>query len=653
MVIIVTGGAGFLGCNLIQLLLEKNHQVVIIDSLWTGSQSTLDNFRSDKRVRYIQHDVRDPLPWIDGVEQIYHLACPASPVHFETQPIDILQTCFNGASNVLDYALKHNARVLLASTSEVYGDSQIACQREDYRGNVNCFGPRACYDEGKRVMEALGYAYQAEHGLEVRIARIFNAYGPFMTPEDGRAVPNFIMAALKREPITIYGDGHATRCFQHANDCVRGLEALMNSDYQGPVNIGSDLEIEISEIADIISRVVAEKTGYEDPIAVQLLPKREDDPTRRKPDISLAERVLGWKPRVSLEEGVATTVDWFIQRENGISSEVLIVGGGFGGIYLFHTLRQNGSKCKILEAGSDIGGTWHHNRYPEARVDINDPLYQFSVPEVWAVKLDMVRKIPVSRRTPNLCLLMRQRALSPEEQVAARAHLPRVFKHRLATNCGYADDFANRTVFDDGPEQRETFFKSLWSEGGFKFWIANYKDVLTDEKANRSAYDFWTRKTRLRIPDAQKRDILAPVEPPHPWGGRRPCLETDYYEQVSKKHVSIIDVRKTPTVEFEKHGLKTSDGRVHECDIVCFATGFDALTGGMEGMGLVSTEGISLSEKWANGVSTYLGLSMAGYPNMFHLFAAHGPTASNGPSCIELQADWVVKAMVKMREQRH
>jgi UDP-glucuronate decarboxylase len=165
-------------------------------------------------------------------------------------------------------------------------------------------------------MEALGYAYQAEHGLEIRIARIFNAYGPHMEPEDGRAVPNFIMAALKREPITIFGDGHATRCFQYANDCVRGLEALMNSDHHGPVNIGSDLEMEISEIADIISRVVATKTGQKDPVPVNLLPKREDDPIRRKPDTSLAERVLGWKPRVSLEDGVSATVDWFIQREN-------------------------------------------------------------------------------------------------------------------------------------------------------------------------------------------------------------------------------------------------------------------------------------------------------------------------------------------------
>ncbi|KAF0637921.1 hypothetical protein FPSE5266_03766 [Fusarium pseudograminearum] len=318
----ITQGAGFLGSTLVQLLLDQGHEVVVLDSLWTSSDTNLDRFRSNKRLRYIQADVRDPIPWIDGVEQIYHLACPASPVHFETQPIDILQTCFNGASNVLDYAVKQGARVLLASTSEVYGDAEIPCQDEGYRGNVNCFGPRACYDEGKRVMEALGYSYQLEHGLEVRVARIFNAYGPFMQAEDGRAVPNFITAALKREPIVIYGDGHATRCFQFSQDCVRGLEALMNSDQNGPVNIGSDLEMEISEIADIISRVVAAKTGYDQPVPVRLEPKREDDPVRRKPDTSLAERVLGWKPRVPLEEGVSVTVDWFIQRENGIVSRL-------------------------------------------------------------------------------------------------------------------------------------------------------------------------------------------------------------------------------------------------------------------------------------------------------------------------------------------
>lgn len=212
--------------------------------------------------------------------------------------------------------------MLISSKTEVYGDAQIPCQDESYRGNVNCFGPRACYDEGKRVMEALGYSYQVEHGLEVRVARIFNAYGPFMQSEDGRAVPNFIAAALKREPITIFGDGHATRCFQFAQDCVRGLEALMNSDYHGPVNIGSDVEMEISEVANIISRVVAAKTGYDEPVPVRLEPKREDDPVRRKPDTSLAEKVLGWKPRVSLEDGLSCTIDWFIQRENSISSRL-------------------------------------------------------------------------------------------------------------------------------------------------------------------------------------------------------------------------------------------------------------------------------------------------------------------------------------------
>ncbi|RSL84445.1 hypothetical protein CEP52_016429 [Fusarium oligoseptatum] len=269
MVILVTGGAGFLGRNLVQLLLDHNHEVVVLDSLWTGSRSNFDGLRGNKKLRYIQSDVRDPLPSIVGVDQIYHLACPASPVHFETQPIDILQTCFNGATNVLDYAVKHNARILLASTSEVYGDAQIPCQSEDYRGNVNCFGPRACYDEGKRVMEALAYG-----------------------------------------------------CFQFAKDCVEGLEALMNSDYSSPVNIGSDCEVQISEIAETIAQVVASKLGHRDPVPINLLPAREDDPINRKPDTTLAETVLGWKPKVSLQEGISTTVDWFIEREGELVSRL-------------------------------------------------------------------------------------------------------------------------------------------------------------------------------------------------------------------------------------------------------------------------------------------------------------------------------------------
>lgn len=202
-----------------------------------------------------------------------------------------------------------------SQTTEVYGEPEVATQPESYRGNVNCFGPRACYDEGKRAMEALGYAYHVQHGLEVRIARIFNAYGPYMEVEDGRAVPNFIRSALGGTPIKIYGDGHATRCFQYAEDCVQGLEALMNSDYYGPVNIGSDHEIEITEIAHEIAQVVASKLGRQDPVQVQLFPKREDDPTRRKPDITLAAQVLNWRPRVTLSEGISSTVDWFIERE--------------------------------------------------------------------------------------------------------------------------------------------------------------------------------------------------------------------------------------------------------------------------------------------------------------------------------------------------
>lgn len=251
---------------------------------------------------------------------------------FESSPIEILQTCFNGTTNVLEFAVAKKARVLLASTSgwnfpfsfmnvptnnaviEVYGDAHVSTQGEDYRGNVNCFGPRACYDEGKRVMEALGYSYRLHHRLEVRIARIFNAYGPFMGQNDGRAVPNFVMAALRGEPMVIYGDGHSTRCFQFATDCVRGLRALMNSDFDDPVNIGNSDEVEIQDIAEAIAKVVASRLGQERLAPIRLLPKREDDPVQRKPEISRAKNVLGWRPKVKLEEGISITVDWFIKN---------------------------------------------------------------------------------------------------------------------------------------------------------------------------------------------------------------------------------------------------------------------------------------------------------------------------------------------------
>lgn len=312
MSIVVTGGAGFLGHHLVRRLLDQGRKVVVMDSLWTGSMENIDCFKSDKNFRYIICDVREPLPDVEDVEQIYHLASPASPDHFAVSPIEILETNFLGTKNVLNLAVIRKARVLLASTSEIYGDPQIDCQPETYWGNVNSFGPRSCYDEGKRSLEALAYAFQTSHNVEVRIARIFNAYGSHMQLDDGRAVPNFIAAAMEGTPLTIYGDGSATRCFQHASDCVRGLEALMNSNHKGPVNIGSDREVPVGDIARMITKVVATRMGQAKPTPVNFEPKRQDDPTKRKPDISLAKEVLGWSPQVPLEQGIASTVDWFL-----------------------------------------------------------------------------------------------------------------------------------------------------------------------------------------------------------------------------------------------------------------------------------------------------------------------------------------------------
>ncbi|KAH7310651.1 hypothetical protein B0I35DRAFT_77324 [Stachybotrys elegans] len=312
--ILVTGGAGFLGHHLVRLLLRQGHRVVVVDSLWTGNKGNIRSLEGHANFQYYICDVRDGFPELDGLDQIYHLACPASPDHFEVNPIEILETCFEGTKNALELALKHGARLLLTSTSETYGDPKVSPQAETYRGNVSCFGPRACYDEGKRVAEALAYSYNKQQGVEVRIARIFNAYGPYMKLDDGRAVPNFIAAAMERRPMVIYGDGTATRSFQAARDCVAGLEKLMNSDYTGPVNIGSDREMTVGEMASIIGRVVAKKMGHAEPVPVRCLPARQDDPMTRKPDITLAREKLGWKPLVELEEGVDETVDWFLER---------------------------------------------------------------------------------------------------------------------------------------------------------------------------------------------------------------------------------------------------------------------------------------------------------------------------------------------------
>ncbi|KAK0107534.1 UDP-glucuronic acid decarboxylase 1 [Cadophora gregata f. sp. sojae] len=256
--------------------------------------------------------MRHSIPEVGTILEIYHLACPASPDYFGSNPVDILETCFTGTKNMLDMAVTNNAKILIASTSEIYGDPKVIPQGETYWGNTNSFGPRSCYDEGKRITEALAYGYQRKYGLQVRIARIFNAYGPSMKMTDGRAVPNFIAAAMQAEPIHIYGDGSATRCFQFVSDCVRGLVALMKSDYSNPVNIGSDVETSINDIAKLVTELVAQKLKSPTRLPIKYLPKREDDPYRRKPDISLAKKELDWKPMVELHAGLDITVEWFL-----------------------------------------------------------------------------------------------------------------------------------------------------------------------------------------------------------------------------------------------------------------------------------------------------------------------------------------------------
>ncbi|KAK0384745.1 hypothetical protein NLU13_7223 [Sarocladium strictum] len=316
MAILVTGAAGFLGRHLVQFLLDRGQDVIAIDSLWTGSVDNLRAFEKHPKFKYIIGDVREPLPITEHLEEIYHLACPASPDQFETHATDILETCYTGTKNVLDLAVKNHARVLLASTSEVYGDPTVPVQAETYFGNVNCFGPRSCYNEGKRVAESLAYAYQAQHKLSIRVARIFNAYGPYMDVNDGRAVPNFIGAAMEGRDIKIFGDGTATRCFQYVSDCIDGLVKQMESEYTDPVNIGSDVEVGVGEIARMVTKVVAEKMGKKEVVRIEYLQKRKDDPSRRKPDITVARKELGWELKVSLEEGMSKTVDWFLETRD-------------------------------------------------------------------------------------------------------------------------------------------------------------------------------------------------------------------------------------------------------------------------------------------------------------------------------------------------
>ena len=303
--VLVTGGAGFLGSHLIDRLLERGNEVVCVDNLFTGSKCNLYHLASHPRFDFIRHDVTFPL-YLE-VDEIYNLACPASPIHYQHDPVQTTKTSVHGAINMLGLAKRLRAKILQASTSEVYGDPNVHPQTEDYWGHVNPIGPRSCYDEGKRCAETLFFDYHRQHGLEIKVARIFNTYGPRMHPADGRVVSNFIMQALQGEPITIYGEGQQTRSFCYVDDLVDGLMRLMDSppEFTGPVNLGNPSEFTIRELAEM----VLAKTGSKSELVFRPLPA--DDPRQRRPDISLATSQLGWTPKVALADGLVSTIDYF------------------------------------------------------------------------------------------------------------------------------------------------------------------------------------------------------------------------------------------------------------------------------------------------------------------------------------------------------
>lgn len=450
--------------------------------------------------------------------------------------------------------------------------------------------------------------------------------------------------------------------------------------------------------------------------------------------------------------------------------DCLIVGAGFGGIYLLHRLRELGYKCKIFESGSDLGGVWNRSHYPGARVDSPIPVYELSFEKVWKdwswserypaadylrkyfdhvesvlhIKKDVnfnkrviggqyndsnhrwyitaddgstatsrfflpcvgfaaktfvpdfkglstfqgeiyhssawpeqgvnvkekrvgiigtgstgvqivqewgkeARSTVVFQRTPNMALPMRQTKVTAEEQRKNKPGYPEFFEHRQQTYGGQAVEPWHKKVFDDTAEEREAFFEHRWKQGGFGFWISNYRDIFSDLKANREAYNFWARKTRARISDPSKRDIIAPLEPPHPFGTKRPSLEQDYFDVLDRSNVMVVNIKEDHIVEVAPRGIRTASGAFFALDAIALATGYDAVTGSLTSMGLRNVDGVPLAEEWKKGASTYLGLSRKGYPNMFFTYSVHAPTAfSNGPSCIETQGNWIVDVILKM-----
>jgi UDP-glucuronate decarboxylase len=303
--ILVTGGAGFVGSHLIDRLLDDGHEVLCADNLFTGTKQNIEHLHAHPRFEFLRHDVTFPL--FVEVDEIYNLACPASPVHYQHDPVQTTKTSVHGAINMLGLAKRLRCRILQASTSEVYGDPAVHPQTEDYWGHVNPIGPRSCYDEGKRCAETLFFDYHRQSGVEIKVARIFNTYGPQMLSNDGRVVSSLIVQALQGVPMTIYGDGSQTRSFCYVDDVVEGLILLMNTPHEvtGPINLGNPDELTLLELATKVVDLVG-GTGR-----IDHRPLPEDDPMRRRPDITLGEVVLGWKPTVDLDQGLARTVEHF------------------------------------------------------------------------------------------------------------------------------------------------------------------------------------------------------------------------------------------------------------------------------------------------------------------------------------------------------
>jgi UDP-glucuronate decarboxylase len=302
---LVTGGAGFIGSHLCERLLNDGYDVLCVDNYYSSTKDNIAHLIDHPRFEVIRHDVTFPL-YVE-VDEIYHLACPASPIHYQRDPVQTTKTAVHGSINMLGLAKRTGAKILTTSTSEVYGDPAVHPQNESYWGNVNPIGPRACYDEGKRAAETLFFDYHRQHGLRIKVARLFNTYGPRMHPHDGRVVSNFVVAALQNRPLPVYGEGSQTRSFQYIDDLIEGLLALMHSpdEVTGPINLGNPGEFTIAELA----AMVLEQTGATS--GIEYLPLPQDDPIRRQPDITRAKELLGWEPTIPLAAGLTRTIEYF------------------------------------------------------------------------------------------------------------------------------------------------------------------------------------------------------------------------------------------------------------------------------------------------------------------------------------------------------